>query len=330
MKNRLYGSVVAFALLVVLLTTGGAAWGATVEASAADLNADIVPVFSAGDTLRITGTTQLDSTGWTTLKEKATKNFALALDNGQASVPDNAMAMCGYLTSFTANDVKIVGKTAFMGCSNLESVSLPLATEIGSSAFYSCPRLATVELPKAATLGEDLFAGDSRLTSVSLPATATIPRRAFANCTALAGVSLPAAAEIGENAFDACSALTEISLPATARVRLRGFYKCAALTKATLTAVTEIGEEAFSGCVALRELRLDDADPTTGTKAFDGVTGKNLTIYSNKKELKGTNYPDGYNLATPQESESGGGCNAGWLPAATLLLCATALLRRKS
>jgi hypothetical protein len=117
----------------------------------------------------------------------------------------------------------------FSFCTNLESVSLPVATDIGEGAFASCTSLTEVSLPAATSIGGGAFAACASLTSISLPKV-TILRDAlpmlvsgggylefgvFMGCESLASVSLPAATTFGNLAFAYCEHLTTVSLPAT-------------------------------------------------------------------------------------------------------------------
>jgi hypothetical protein len=298
-KNRC--KVACLFLLAICVTSAQAA---TVDADATLLNAGRRPTYSAGDTIRVTGMAQLNTTGWQTLAS-ATQNFSLELENRQTSIPNRAMYSNGYLTSLTANSVTTVGTDAFTA-SVLTSASLPAATTIGEAAFANS-RLASIFLPAARTIGARAFSG-CPLTDVSLPAATNIGDFAFNECSRLTSASLPAATGLGLRAFYG-SALTRISLPRATRLGNESFSGASSLTSASLPAVTAIGERAFDGCVALGELYLDKADPTTGANAFRDVP-YGLLIYASRRHLKGTAYPAGYRLVT-SASGGGGGCNAG-------------------
>jgi hypothetical protein len=70
----------------------------------------------------------------------------------------------------TLSGITSAGDLAFVGCSDLETVSLPAAASIGSFAFANCTSLATVNLSAATSIGENAFysTGAQALT-VTLP-----------------------------------------------------------------------------------------------------------------------------------------------------------------
>ena len=112
------------------------------------------------------------------------------------------------ITEFEDSEIKIIGDYAFNLCSELTSVSLPVATNIGSSAFDSCSSLTSISFPVAAEIGYSAFRSCKALTSVSLPAATSIDSYAFGYCYKLTSVSLPVAARIGDHAFFDGYALT--------------------------------------------------------------------------------------------------------------------------
>ena len=320
-------------VITVLLVCAIAALASPVQAvevrvEVADLNAGYaLPAYSAGDTLRIVGAVPLNAAGWETLRN-ASVRFALILDNGQTSIPDNAMALNSTApTSVTGARVTQVGKGAFRGCISLERVSFPALTTIDDDAFYACARLESITLSNVSSLGRNAFQGCENLRNVSMPSVESIPNGAFLNCRALTSLSLPRAKTIGQGAFESNSSLTTVSLPAATIVDSRAFYRASSLAEISLPSVTEIRSEAFAGCTALRILRLGNANPSVSENAFQGV-GR-ITIYSNRTSLTSRNYPP-YDLATSNDS-AGGGCDATAANAGLfVLLCAALFLKRKS
>ncbi len=76
---------------------------------------------------------------------------------------------------------------AFYGCSNLQSIDLPVCiTRIDDSAFAKCPMLTQINIPDQAyliSLGNHVFNTGSVLESLYLPASLTdIAQNAFAGC----------------------------------------------------------------------------------------------------------------------------------------------------
>ena len=89
-------------------------------------------------------------------------------------------------------DVTSIGSSAFEGCVDLTSVSIPSSvTTIGGAAFYYCTGLKTVDIPNGVTtIGEGAFSKCGDLTSVTIPGTVTaIESNAFFQCYALTQIT---------------------------------------------------------------------------------------------------------------------------------------------
>ena len=107
------------------------------------------------------------------------------------------------------NTVTRIGKYAFSGCKNLESIVIPTSvTRIEEYAFWKCCSLANLTLSSSITRIEDsTFDGCSSLTSVKIPnSVTTIGMAAFEGCENLVSVTLPnTITSIGPAAFSGCS-----------------------------------------------------------------------------------------------------------------------------
>ena len=81
-----------------------------------------------------------------------------------------------------------IGKSAFVHCRSLSSVTVPATvTYIGNAAFQKCRNLTTVNLPDAIkTIGDEAFEECSSLTELTLPrSVVSIGIEAFEDCEAL-------------------------------------------------------------------------------------------------------------------------------------------------
>ncbi len=110
-------------------------------------------------------------------------------------------------------NVKTIGKQAFMGCTNLASVTLPSSlTEIGEGAFqYS--GLTSVTIPNTVTtIGQQAF-DNTPLQSVTFQPEShvtALPYQVFGS-TQITHIEIPASVtEIGSQAFGDCSSLTTV------------------------------------------------------------------------------------------------------------------------
>ena len=70
-----------------------------------------------------------------------------------------------------AYSVNSILGSAFGGCTNLATVTIPVSVEtIGDNAFRNCSNLATVTIPVSVeTIGNNAFANCTNLTTVTIP-----------------------------------------------------------------------------------------------------------------------------------------------------------------
>ena len=95
----------------------------------------------------------------------------------------------------------------------LKEIYNTFVQSIDAYAFQYCSNLTTLSLPVAQTIGDYAFQSCSNLTTLSLPVVQSIGNYAFQSCSNLTAVSLPLAQSIGAYAFQACPNLTTLSLP---------------------------------------------------------------------------------------------------------------------
>ena len=117
------------------------------------------------------------------------------------------------------SEVFKIGDYAFQNCSNLTSVSFPVATSIGKYAFRGTS-LTEVSFPNATSISSSAFNGCSKLTSVSFPNATSIGSGAFYTCSNLTtiyvGTNTSTVCTLSNtDAFDNCPNLTNIYVPAS-------------------------------------------------------------------------------------------------------------------
>lgn len=192
------------------------------------------------------------------------------LQDGSAWIVRNA----GVRSVHFLNGAKNLGDI-FAGVTTLEQVTAEASlTNINNSAFVGCTALESVSLPGVANIGANSFADCTALQTVNLPAATTLCDNAFQNCTALKSLELPAVTKITTTAFAGCTGLTDLTLgKGAAVIDDRAFTDCKALTNLDLGGTVSIGREAFAGCTALAAISLPDSVTRLGVSAFRDCTG---------------------------------------------------------
>ena len=166
-------------------------------------------------------------------------------------------------SEFLGMPVKSIDASAFAGCSDLTSITIPSSVKnIGASAFYGCDNLTSLTIPDSVTsIGEQAFSGCDGLTSITLPfvgsAAGETSNTHFGYIfgvvpASLKTVVLTGGSVIKDSAFSDCTGLTSITIPGT---------------------VTSIGDFAFSGCTGLTSMMIPDSVTSIGEQAFSGCDG---------------------------------------------------------
>ena len=170
--------------------------------------------------------------------------------------------------------VTSIGGSAFSGCSDLTSVTIPdSVTSIGDYAFYWCSGLTSVTIGNGVTsIGDYAFSGCSGLTSVTIGNGVTsIGKCAFEVCSGLTSVTIPdSVTSIGGSAFSGCSGLTSVTIGGgVTSIGDYAFYNCSGLTSVTIPdSVTSIGYYAFYNCSGLTSVTIPDSVTSIAYYAF--------------------------------------------------------------
>ena len=188
----------------------------------------------------------------------------------------------------TTYSVTSIGKSAFMRCYSLTSVTIPNSvTSIEYEAFELCSSLTSVTIPNSVTsIGNYAFWGCSSLTSIFIPNSVTsIGKWAFSSCSSLTSVTIPTyVTSIGECAFAYCSSLTSIVVESSntmydSRENCNAIIETASNTliagcqSTTIpNTVTSIGDGAFYGCSSLTSVTIPHSVTSIGEDAFQGCS----------------------------------------------------------
>ncbi len=180
--------------------------------------------------------------------------------------------------------MKEIGREAFGGCTELESVTIPESVEsVGLGAFWYCESIESAVIPKNVKHIEDyLFSGCKNLESVTIPEGAKrIGAAAFAGCGKLKKIIIPGSVvEIGHDAFLECESLESVVLKkGVVSIGDKAFEKCGSLKSVTIPeGVEEIHDSAFQACSSLTEATIPEEVKFIGEYAFFGCDIKEITI----------------------------------------------------
>lgn len=114
-------------------------------------------------------------------------------------IAKSAFANNAKIYSFTGNNVTTVEAYAFMNCTNLMNVALPMVDTIGDYAFAGT-KITTISLDGVSIIGAYAFAS-TQLIEIDIPKDVTVGNGAFYRCNSLEAVSIGKNVAIGSYAF---------------------------------------------------------------------------------------------------------------------------------
>lgn len=154
-------------------------------------------------------------------------------------------------------------------------------TGIKYYAFVGCKELESVSIPEnVRNLGYGSFAGCSVLSTVNIPASVNeIPDALFYGCSSLGGIEIPSGVKIiGYSAFYECSGLTEITIPAGVElIDEYAFAYCSGLKRVVIEGNPVIAETAFIGCGTELEV-IRGREDNDGERDSDGCVKSHYSI----------------------------------------------------
>ena len=112
-----------------------------------------------------------------------------------------------------ANSVKVIGNSAFSGCSSLKNIGLPTSLlTISNAAFKNCALLESITFPNGLlTIDVGAFIGCESLKTLDIPQSVTnIGSQAFNNCYALINADIKAEIIAISNMFSNCTSLEKV------------------------------------------------------------------------------------------------------------------------
>ena len=166
---------------------------------------------------------------------------------------------------------RAIHPSLFEGCSNLESIDIPLITFIHPGTFKGLTNLKTVKFDNLTVLEPATFIDCINLESVSMPLITTIYEGTFKDLTNLKTVDFPNVTVIGDEAFMGCTNLSSISFPKVEVINPNAFAGCTSLIEVSFPSATRIYEGAFKNCTSLTTAIFHaEPEPTSYDAPFNG------------------------------------------------------------
>ena len=176
--------------------------------------------------------------------------ITINIPEGVAAIGDNAFSDFHNLQTITLPKSLVkIGNNAFQNCPKLTEIDLTYVTTIGEKAFLGCSDLTSVTFgEKIGYLANAIFLGCSSLTEIILPENiAYIGCECFKDCTALSSIEMLGVMEIDNNAFEHCINLFNLSLPKSlTHISPNAFSFCGSLSSVIVqNRYVDIDETAF-------------------------------------------------------------------------------------
>ena len=207
-----------------------------------------------------------------------TKYPNVVIPNGLSRIGERAFASSSICTLESSLPLEVVGKNAFSGCKQLQTVDISAVKRIGSGAFSGCEKFigtpdSTLVITSVDSLSSGTFGGCKAIRRVRLsPSLKYLD--GFGGCSSLEECELPSAVtDVAAGAFSGCKSLKSVAFPAgIKRVGDAAFRGCASLKSVILPIGLEfIGKDAFASCSSLEgEITIPEATEYLGQNIFDG------------------------------------------------------------
>ena len=196
-----------------------------------------------------------------------------------------------------------IPRYAFMGCRNLNSISIPGSVNyISAGAFKYCSSLTSISLTDALTeIGEYAFADCHNLTSFTIPDSVEyVGRGILSGCSSLVSIELPflgyargwseyaylgyvfGAPDYSENYTYVPYSLTSVTINGGDYLGSGAFAGCSNLISITLPgSLYSIGYEAFRSCSSLSSIYIPENVSDIGDYAFADCGNLNDVVVPN-------------------------------------------------
>ena len=188
------------------------------------------------------------------------------------AIGDYAFLGCSDLTSMSIpNSVTSIRNSAFSGCSGLTSVSIPSSvSNIGWYAFQNCNSLTAVHISDLDAWCKIEFAYHYNSNPLS------VAHHLFLNGEEIKELSIPSSVtSIGKYAFQGCSGITSVTIPnSVSSIGSYAFMGCSGLKSVTIpNSIKSIDYNTFEGCSSLTSITIPTSVTSIDYSAFSGCKG---------------------------------------------------------
>ena len=199
-------------------------------------------------------------------------------------------------------ETKKVCDSAFAGCVNLNTVTMPSVENVGNKAFFGCVAMNNLSMAAAQTIGDSAFENVASEATDIAPLTwpkgvTSIGNRAFWNCQLLETVTMHGENHLGVSAFEK-SSIKKLTLPAVQpaggdgegdfATAVRIFADCDKLTAVTIPSAWElVPNETFYDCDSIPTVTVKGAAKLSdlafySCDALTTVTAQSATAIGNE------------------------------------------------
>ena len=165
--------------------------------------------------------------------------------------------------------------SAFNGCTNLESISLPPIGYIGANAFRDCSSLQCLKISSSfSSTSTGAFVGASSLTRVDVPDLETWIGCVFTTYAASYG-QYPFSVSQNGHLYINNTEIIDLVIPNTVTSLGQGaFAYFVSIESISIpSSVTSIGNSCFVGCNSLTEITIPTTVDSLGNSVFSGLSG---------------------------------------------------------
>lgn len=209
---------------------------------------------------------------------------SVQLPDTATKIGKNAFYGCSNLETVTGNGLTDIGESAFQ-ISTIQNIPFNQITSIGKYAFSGCNNLKNVDLSNVITISSSAFENAQGLGEIELTKATTVSSFAFRNSD-VTKVNAPLLTVLNESVFSGCRSLVFLKASEVFNVSKSAFKDCSELVTVNLPKTTNISNEVFSNS-SIRFIELPVATKL-GNNVFAGC--EELRVVSLPKTEKiGTN-----------------------------------------